>query len=101
MEQLEICRFCPNFRGNIGISLEKSGEFLSIAMRCHNGCGCVIVTDVKGISDIVPRKEMAKWHSLPPRKQLESLEGHGVGIIDVDDDCPYKLEILMSDWNKD
>ena len=94
------CRNCPEFQGDIALSMTSYDGHLSFFMVSRrSGMHCLFVTDLRGLWEIVPVDKRIEWHCMKGHKQFEMLKSHIVEIAEPDDDCPFNADVLIESWN--
>lgn len=100
MKRLSFCKQCKHLCGSITVSLGKHKNMLTVNTFCMDGGNsCIFMTDLKSIYDIVKRKDIEWWIGLRPKRKIEILKEHITDIVRTDDDCEFKVEVLMESWN--
>ncbi len=102
MKKMEFCDMCPYFKGDIRVMFEKRGRNLAMSVVNKKTFGkCVMLTDLESIRDIARTAEdFVKMVSGSEHYRARLLKPHVTEIVEQDSVCPYKAEILMSQWNE-
>ena len=94
------CLRCPSFVGDISLTLTSYDGHLSFfVVSRRDGMHCLFVTDLRGIWEIVPVNKRIEWECMNGHRKFEMLRSHVVGIVEPDDDCPYRADVLIETWN--
>lgn len=100
MKNLTFCKQCNHLCGNISVSLGKCDDMLTIDTFCMDKGGiCVFQTDLRSIYDLVSRDNIQWWIELKPQRKMDLLKEHITNIVRTDDECEYKVEVMMESWN--
>lgn len=97
---LGYCMNCRYFcKSDFNISFRKSGGRLAFALY---GCQCTFVTRFQNLHDAIPKgMTRVEFLMLSGRRQFELLKDHITGIEDLSEICPWKTEIMISQWNEE